>query len=437
MKKNKKIHFMHIPKTGGSTLWMFLESKFNLQEICPALWIYNKPNSYNPENILENLSIPQLENYSFFKGHLGWLPRKLLSEHCMDTFTFIRDPIELTLSMYSHLVRDESHFPKLARKWKSFEEFIFDPFLNSNNLLNQQTHHFCSDHYKRILPDDELREFFGTWIISSNLSSERLLELAIERLHACQFVGITEDYDVSLEMLCTHYNWLLPKKIPIYNQAAARMQKTNLPIRVIDRIMELNQLDNVLYQEGVKLFEDKKRVRVAFDINIFEKKFCARKSSQKKLDFNFENKMEGENWHPREGTSPNVFCWSAEKVSTLFFSIKPKNKLLLSIHIISSLVPDFQNRLTILANNHKIDLIISEHPEGGFLFEGIILKNMFRTRKRLLKLSFLLPEIGRPCDTNPNSIDTRSLGIACKSIKIYPENSPPSMISLFLSFFKT
>jgi len=40
MPEAKRIHFMHIHKTGGTSLFNFLERQFDAYEICPFVYLH-------------------------------------------------------------------------------------------------------------------------------------------------------------------------------------------------------------------------------------------------------------------------------------------------------------------------------------------------------------------------------------------------------------
>ena len=211
----------------------------------------------------------------------------------------------------------------------------------------------------------------------------------------------------------------LRKTLPL-NVSAKRTQRTHLSPKTLERMIELNQLDLSLYQEALKILKDRHRTRVALDPYDREKKTLATLPTLTEIQFNFEDRFIGENWHIRENTPPNVFCWSSHTTSTLTFSIKKENHLFISFHAIYFLIPNSHQRLTLTANFYRVALSRYKHPKGGWIFEGVIPHHALQKDNTLLTLSFSLPELKRSIDINPDNSDMRPLGFACQSVKIKP-----------------
>ena len=89
----KRLFFLHIPRTGGTSLMQYLDRKFDEDEICPAHEMFEFER-------LERQS--RLLGYSFYRGHFGInLPRSIEPSGCV--ITFLRRPIPRLLSTWRHL----------------------------------------------------------------------------------------------------------------------------------------------------------------------------------------------------------------------------------------------------------------------------------------------------------------------------------------------
>tara|TARA_Y100000389_G_C17414290_1_gene492767 strand:- start:757 stop:1491 length:735 start_codon:yes stop_codon:yes gene_type:complete len=112
--------FIHIPKTGGSSIRSSLSKNYDL--------IYNA----NKENLIKlgYSNFENFENYKFsihnFKDHLPYqLIKKNKLEKNKYVFTFIRNPFSRVVSMYFECMANKFHIDGLnTKKNISFEDFV-------------------------------------------------------------------------------------------------------------------------------------------------------------------------------------------------------------------------------------------------------------------------------------------------------------------------
>ena len=117
----KKLYFLHIPKTAGtsvSNVLLRVATEKNLEMVGPIL--------------LDHLAQrPNWEKSDLLVGHLGLLPLDFRYKY----FTVLRDPIERLYSHYCHVYRDPIHYHHkiLAGEELNFEEYLLDQrFYNLN-----------------------------------------------------------------------------------------------------------------------------------------------------------------------------------------------------------------------------------------------------------------------------------------------------------------
>lgn len=110
------IYYFHIPKTAGMSVWHFLDQVFPSEKICPW-WLWDQ---------LVTATTAELEGWDVFRGHfLAHLEPYLGRE--LATFTFLRDPVERTISHYYHVRRARDHPWHKHVLQVSLEQFCVDP----------------------------------------------------------------------------------------------------------------------------------------------------------------------------------------------------------------------------------------------------------------------------------------------------------------------
>ena len=167
------IYFLHIPKTGGTSFIAFLDRHFAPDKICPAQMLpelFQSP----PET---------LARYSLYRGHL-WYGLNSYLRRNLTYITLLRDPIQRTISWYSHVKRDENayrHREVIADKW-SVLDFVRDKETNWDTT-NSQTLFLAVDlDYSKLARDPV---GYGQSVVkhyAARLDDLTLLDLAKKRL---------------------------------------------------------------------------------------------------------------------------------------------------------------------------------------------------------------------------------------------------------------
>lgn len=112
---DRPIYFLHIPKTAGSSVTLWLSRQAPDGAMCAAkIW-----------DQLLRCDEAGLAGYAMFAGHFGVDLDRYLGV-ALRTMTVLRDPLQRTFSHYLHVQRDTAH-PWHARvRPQSFEAFLLD-----------------------------------------------------------------------------------------------------------------------------------------------------------------------------------------------------------------------------------------------------------------------------------------------------------------------
>lgn len=199
-----KLVFLHIPKTGGTSLRLELEKSFK---------VYNY--YYEKLIINNNKDIKINDDYQIVAGHRQFIfLNKYFSIEKNIYLTILRNPIERYISHFNHY----KHESKIDS---------FDNFLKKRKFDNLQVK------------------------MLSNMKSPSL-EQAFENLEKFKIIGLNENYNELLNNLKTHFPEF--KFNNLRKNVSIEKNKNALLIDQVDKetlskIKELNQLDIELYEK--------------------------------------------------------------------------------------------------------------------------------------------------------------------------------------------
>ncbi|MCL7945134.1 sulfotransferase family 2 domain-containing protein [Marinobacter sp. ATCH36] len=212
------IFFVHIPKTAGTSFRKSAENYFGSGNV---VYDYSLKSSETSELVTEFIyenkdpfvfdQIFEQHSYSFLSGHVHAIKYVHLFG-VSQTVTFLRDPIQRVMSEYNHFVRNynyEGDFPSFYRK----PGFI--------NRLSKLLHH---------VP-----------------------------LESIGMLGLTEDYQVSLDILNDTYSSKIEYSVMNMGRQD-REQNYQIPQEQLDELHGLNQQDIELYGRGVRIFNQRKQL---------------------------------------------------------------------------------------------------------------------------------------------------------------------------------
>lgn len=218
-------YFLHIPKTAGTTFRHILYENFDQSEIYPnyyELVIKQRSRYFSWKEFRGQTETLFHNGKKLLIGHFGWRVITHNKEHPPRTLTFLRDPLSRVKSAIFYLQKRNRMYSGM-----SVDEIIDQYILREGSLQARQLGH----NPKR----DNINQ-------------------AISNLESIEFIGISERFDQSLQ-LCNHtFNWELrsiPKRnVGTYSTEAFSAQQ-------IDKIREACEIDYIIYNRGVELFEER------------------------------------------------------------------------------------------------------------------------------------------------------------------------------------
>lgn len=214
--------FLHIPKNGGMTLHSILERIFPAEAIFSIKVIANT--KLNTRDLI-NLSLEERKKIKLLKGHMLYgLHKHLVGDS--QYITFLRKPENRLLSFYHYVEKRPNHrlYNDIFGKGLNFHEFIEQ--INTGDVHNAQVR----------------------WISGLEQGAdEEMLEKALQNIEMhFSFVGLLEQYDISLLKLSNMYGW----GIPYYkqrNKGSYNTTKTTIEQKTLNLIEKKNAADLKLY----------------------------------------------------------------------------------------------------------------------------------------------------------------------------------------------
>ncbi len=219
--EGKTLIFIHIPKAGGITLCHTL-----LRQYDPSLVHWMQSPDPQSADELSQLPIDQRKKLKVLMGHMPFGLHLLLPQETTH-ITFLRDPIERTLSYYSYVSQrlpDDPYYDAVVNKM-SLEDYLVSGLFADNG---------------------QTRRLAG--LVADEPCTTATLDIAINNIRECfSLVGVTEYYDETLMIWKRIFGW----SMPLYtkqNVTKKRLRREDVPSSVIKELEDINIIDLELYK---------------------------------------------------------------------------------------------------------------------------------------------------------------------------------------------
>lgn len=232
----KTLIFLHIPKTGGTTLRTIIDRQYKPGEFL----IIEGARSGNFPRKVKEITEERLKSIKIMAGHMDVGIHEYLSFPAT-YFTLIRDPVDRLVSLYYFIKRKKAdrHHQLLLESNITLKDFVLSGI--RNNFNNGQT-----------------RVIAGAKYIDTEYGkcSKEMLEAAKDNLHKYfSIVGTTERFDETIMLLKKKFNWHLPLYGNNKNVARVRPAIEELPQETLEIMLELNQLDIELHEYAGEILQ--------------------------------------------------------------------------------------------------------------------------------------------------------------------------------------
>jgi len=250
--------FLHIQKTAGTSIQNHLRDCFGKKQLFRE-----------HANTLHVHAPGELAKFNVYAGHFNYDSLRFIPRETLSIFTFLREPKQRLISLYYFLRAHEpthkgfNNSTGLANQL-DIEDFFEAPQMHRNPGFHD---HMCwaimghSQWKKWMKIQEEMKdaEAFAGIV-------EKAIRPEIERrLREFIFIGLREDFDRSVELLFRTMGREIPLEIredhslellmtrPDFKKS---MEKQAVTPRLDAAIELLIQLDQVVYEEGKKIYEE-------------------------------------------------------------------------------------------------------------------------------------------------------------------------------------
>jgi Galactose-3-O-sulfotransferase len=226
------IIFLHIPRTGGTTLDRIPERNYAGDQVLT----FSGSGHRAEVELFAKLPESARAGYRFIKGHLYFGFHELVPGRS-SYVTFLREPIARAVSFYCYARSHSDHYLHRRITDEGLELGNMIKREATHELFNLQTHMIAGEHPS-----------------SGNSPGRHLLERAKENLrtHFC-LLGLTEKFDASLILLARRLGWRLPFH-GRRNATPRKMRLATLDPKTEGLVREANALDLELYEFAQTIF---------------------------------------------------------------------------------------------------------------------------------------------------------------------------------------
>jgi hypothetical protein len=357
--------------------------------------------------------LSDLDRFRYVTGHLTASFAELFRRPPF-LVTFLRDPIDRVLSSYSYL---REMTPDFARSL-----LLFDRGDDAHERLvkaAELTRRLPIDEIIRVAPEIAT-EYWGnrqTRVLAGarEFGGERLDD-GIAGLERCDFFGLSDRLDESIEWLTRRLGWRELTPSPRTNVMATPVRRDQLSRRAMDALRELTSVDAQLYGHAVAEYE--RRTAEWSSAKDPRDRGAEIPDAPAVGDLRFDQAIRGRSWVAREGAPEEPsFAWIGDTRAASVELKRGRGAGSLRVEIAHALDHRILDNLRISVDGEAVPHSLSA-SDGVVVASAPLRRSRLPRPARLTQVKLEVDRTVRPSDLEPESTDTRELSIAVRRIAL-------------------
>jgi hypothetical protein len=342
-----RLFFMHLPKTAGMALRLFLGNQYPVEQIMPA----------NDWRQLLSVDVAQLGRYDLFQGHFACGLLDLLPAD-VEPIVFLREPIARTISHLKHMRRDPNFHPAHARAaGRSLEDLVRDDDI-MKLCCEVQSALLCNDiPAKSILDGLRREEMAGRVPDPDAFDALPDLAKALRMLERFRFVGLVEDLQNHILQLAAEFGLHPPQFISKQNDDPQGATDPNaLDRETLAIVRERNATDIALYETVRQRLSARPRVtRDEIGASLLARGIY--RPIAEPVEFRMTGPIPGSNWYDTEEVASGGLRWTGPlNETTLELPLAPALDFEISLHVLIADIGDLSAHIGDAELPVRIDL---------------------------------------------------------------------------------
>lgn len=392
--------FLHIPKTGGAAATGVISTRFAKAD---CLELYQRP-------------APDLDDLDSFRYVTGHVTASFAQRFERPPFlvTFLRHPVDRALSSYTYLRQMSEQFARsllLPGRGEDAQERLVRSIELTRELPIEEIIRTEPEIATEYFGNRQSRVLGGT---DPRGGGERL-DLALEGLERCGFVGLSERLEESVRWLASRLGWRDLTPVPHTNVTPERVQREDLSPAALEALDRLTSMDRKLYEHAVVRYErliaesssgadPRDRSTDIPDANAVE-------------DLYFDQPIPGGGWIAREGAGDEPsLAWIGD-TRAAWVDMAGRGADSLRVEIAHSVDQSILESLRISVDGTPVPHTLGT-SNGVVVASAKLRRRRLRRRARLVRVALEVDRTARPSDLHPESGDRRQLAIAVRRIAL-------------------